>query len=85
MTKTVDEIFKEVGIEKSTPKMSSGTKPPSDGKCKRCGEKKPINRLKLCYKCWVELQLESSGWKSGEPHPDWCQCEGLDAHPGKLN
>ncbi|MEK7234113.1 MAG: hypothetical protein AAB268_09885, partial [Elusimicrobiota bacterium] len=41
--------------------------PPSKGMCMRCGENKPINRLMLCYPCWVKSQLEKDGWKEGEP------------------
>lgn len=55
-------------------------RPPSRGLCRRCNENKPINRLMLCYPCWVKTQLEKSGWKDGEPHPDWCECVGSSAH-----
>lgn len=55
-------------------------KPPKDGLCRRCGQNKPINRLMLCYPCWVKSELESHGWKEGQPHPDWCACEGLKDH-----
>lgn len=55
-------------------------KPPSRGLCRRCGENKPINRLMLCYPCWVKVELEKSGWKDGEPHPDWCGCESVGGH-----
>lgn len=54
--------------------------PPSRGICRRCGENKPINRLMLCYPCWVKTNLEERGWREGMPHPDWCQCQGLNAH-----
>ncbi|OIO08654.1 MAG: hypothetical protein AUJ52_07715 [Elusimicrobia bacterium CG1_02_63_36] len=56
--------------------------PPKDGTCRRCGEDRPINRMKLCYKCWVISNLEDQvpGWKAGDPHPAWCQCEGLPGH-----
>jgi hypothetical protein len=54
--------------------------PPSRGLCRRCGENKPINRLMLCYPCWVKDELEKSGWKDGQPHPDWCACEGIKDH-----
>lgn len=57
--------------------------PPSKGMCMRCGENKPINRLMLCYPCWVKSQLEKDGWKEGEPHPDSCGCEGINGHPGR--
>ncbi len=57
-------------------------KPPKDGPCKRCGDDKPLNRLMLCYKCWVLTNLEDQveGWKAGDQHPGWCQCEGLTGH-----
>jgi hypothetical protein len=55
-------------------------KPPSRGLCRRCGLNKPINRLMLCYPCWVKAELEKSGWQEGTPHPDWCSCEGLKDH-----
>ncbi len=57
--------------------------PPSKGMCLRCGENKPINRLMLCYPCWVKSQLEKDGWKEGQPHPDSCGCEGLNGHPDR--
>ena len=57
--------------------------PPSKGMCMRCGENKPINRLMLCYPCWVKSQLEKDGWKEGEPHPDECGCEGIKGHPNR--
>lgn len=50
-------------------------KPPKDGPCKRCGENKPLNRLLLCYRCWVLVQLEGKGWKEGQPHPAGCGCD----------
>lgn len=50
-------------------------KPPADGPCKRCGENKPINRLMLCYPCWVKSELEKHGWREGQPHPDFCACD----------
>lgn len=50
-------------------------KPPSRGLCRRCGENAPINRLMLCYPCWVKTVLEEKGWKEGAPHPSWCNCE----------
>ncbi len=55
-------------------------KPPTDGLCRRCGENKPINRLMLCYPCWVKVELEKDGWREGQPHPEHCACEGLGAH-----
>lgn len=55
-------------------------KPPKDGICRRCGRNKPINRLMLCYPCWVKTNLEKDGWREGMPHPEHCQCEGLKDH-----
>ena len=57
--------------------------PPSRGLCRRCGQNKPINRLMLCYPCWVKTELEEHGWREGMPHPGWCRCEGLAEHGGK--
>jgi len=55
-------------------------KPPKDGTCRRCGLDKPVNRLMLCYPCWVKTNLEQHGWREGMPHPEWCHCEGLKDH-----
>jgi hypothetical protein len=55
-------------------------KPPSSGLCRRCGDNKPINRLMLCYPCWVKTELEKDGWREGQPHPDSCGCEGVGGH-----
>lgn len=56
-------------------------RPPSRGLCRRCGLNKPVNRLMLCYPCWVKTELEEkAGWREGMPHPDECQCEGLPDH-----
>lgn len=63
-------------------------KPPSDGPCKGCGKNLPLNRLMLCFKCWVNKNL--SDWAKAEgndfipnidPHPAWCHC-GLAEHGG---
>ncbi len=56
------------------------TAPPKRGLCRRCDQNKPINRLMLCYPCWVKTNLEENGWREGMPHPGWCKCEGLDGH-----
>lgn len=50
-------------------------KPPKNGPCKRCGQNKPINRLMLCYPCWVKTENEKKGWKEGQPHPKGCGCD----------
>ncbi len=53
-------------------------KPPADGPCKGCGENKPLNRLFLCYKCWVFKRLNDAdpSWLPGDPHPSTCGCDG---------
>ena len=73
------EAAEEPKDEKDPTKIKQ-RKPPSGGMCRRCGENKPINRLMLCYPCWVKTELEKSGWREGMPHPDWCRCEGLRDH-----
>ncbi|MBI5210565.1 MAG: hypothetical protein HY927_11400 [Elusimicrobia bacterium] len=55
-------------------------RPPSRGACRRCGRNKPVNRLMLCYPCWVKTRLEEKGWREGMPHPDDCGCVGLGEH-----
>lgn len=77
----------EEAEEDAEPKDEHGaTKPPEDGLCRNCRQRKPLNRLKLCYPCWVELCLKDEAkkrggeWKSGDPHPAWCSCEGLGEH-----
>jgi hypothetical protein len=50
-------------------------KPPADGPCRGCGKNVPLNRLMLCYTCWVKKELTDKGWREGQPHPDWCKCE----------
>ena len=61
-------------------KSRTGAKPPREGECTRCKMPRPLNSKKLCYKCWVELHLEKTGWSHGYPHPAWCLCEGLGEH-----
>jgi len=63
--------------EKETPEdiKKHARKPPKDGPCKRCGQNKPLNRLMLCYVCWVKVQLEGRGWREGQNHPSDCGCE----------
>jgi hypothetical protein len=58
-------------------------RPPKDGPCRRCGLDKPLNRLMLCYPCWVKTELEKTGWREGMPHPGWCHCEGVKDHQRK--
>ena len=56
-------------------------RPPKDGPCKRCGQDRPLNRLFLCYPCWVKTVLEEKfGWREGMSHPDSCDCEVPQAH-----
>lgn len=66
--------------EEKDPRKVKQRQPPSRGLCRRCGENKPINRLMLCYPCWVKEELEKDGWREGQPHPDWCACEGIKDH-----
>jgi len=64
-------------------------KPPKDGPCKGCGKDRPLNRLMLCYACWVKKNLldwakaHGQDWLPGDPHPSWCQCA-LPEHKGGL-
>ena len=72
---------KEQDRDEKDPTKLKQRKPPSGGMCRRCGENKPINRLMLCYPCWVKSELEDkAGWREGMPHPEWCRCEGLPDH-----
>ena len=73
----------EKPAEETDLRKLSQKKPPSRGLCRRCGENKPINRLMLCYPCWVKSELENKGWREGQPHPDDCGCEGIGGHPGR--
>jgi hypothetical protein len=77
--------IEEEKVEEEDPDLSKirQTAPPKKGLCRRCGDNKPINRLMLCYPCWVKTNLEDSGWKEGMSHPDWCHCEGVDGHTGR--
>lgn len=58
----------------------TGSRAPGEGTCRRCGERKQLNRLRLCYRCWVYCEIErvegKKGlvWRPGMPHPDWCAC-----------
>lgn len=93
-TKTsADELLAQVLRDKAKEKEDidlnrlSRNSPPKRGLCRRCGENKPINRLMLCYPCWVKTNLEEEAksrgevWREGMSHPDWCQCEGVGGHP----
>ena len=79
-TTTKEEEVLEETTERDPSKVTQ-RRPPSKGLCRRCGENKPINRLMLCYPCWVKTRLEEHGWREGMPHPDDCGCVGLGAHP----
>ena len=83
--KTLDPVAPVETEEKDEqdPTKLKQRKPPTGGMCRRCGQNKPINRLMLCYPCWVKSELENSGWKDGQPHPDWCHCEGIKDHKRK--
>lgn len=65
---------------------TGGAKPPEDGLCRNCRMRRRLNRFKLCYPCWVEAEItdreKKAGreWKAGDPHPAWCNCEGLGEH-----
>ncbi|MFA6318526.1 MAG: hypothetical protein WC943_14045 [Elusimicrobiota bacterium] len=74
-----DEVLEET-TERDPSKVTQRT-PPKKGICRRCGEDKPVNRMMLCYPCWVKTRLEERGWREGMPHPDDCGCVGLGAHP----
>lgn len=82
MTEVLDKEAHEQATEKEDPDLEKIPKraPPKDGLCRRCGENKPINRLMLCYVCWVKTNLEEKGWREGMAHPDWCKCEVPGAH-----
>lgn len=68
------------------PTGTGGAKPPEDGLCRNCRQRRKLNRFKLCYPCWVESEIsdrekrEGRAWKPGDKHPDWCHCEGLGEH-----
>ena len=75
-------------------KPTHGRKPPKEGICKRCGLDKPVNRLSLCYSCFVITNIEDREKKEGREwtpsmaHPSWCKCELPGKHPevgGSLN
>ena len=92
---TVEELLEEIQTKKpeapletepqdeQDPAKLKQRKPPSGGLCRRCGENKPINRLMLCYPCWVKSELENDGWREGMSHHDWCHCEGIKDHQRK--
>ncbi len=89
LTETEEAVELETPVAETAPEDEKDPaklkqrKPPTGGLCRRCGQNKPINRLMLCYPCWVKTELEKSGWKEGLPHPDWCHCEGIKDHQRK--
>ncbi len=68
---------------------TGGSKPPANGKCKICGRERALNRKFVCYVCHVESNLTElekkmgREWKAGDPHPDYCDCEGLGEHKNR--
>ncbi len=75
MSETIETPAKRWTPEdKERPK--EGTPIPKKRCCKRCGHDVPVNRLRLCYRCWVITMIEqrTPGWIPGMQHPDWCQC-----------
>ena len=96
MPTTVEELLEDIQLDRPLPpapkeeekaeedvKKLKQRKPPKDGPCMRCGLDKPLNRLMLCYPCWVKSELERDGWREGMPHPESCRCEGLKDHARK--
>jgi hypothetical protein len=82
-----DKSALEDAFDDADPKdENGGVKPPEDGKCRECKRLRRLNRLKLCYPCFAELVLAEEAkkrghpWKPGDPHPDFCACEGLGEH-----
>lgn len=70
-----DSVAKEEKKETPEDIKKRARKPPRDGPCKRCGQDRPLNRLFLCYKCWVVTNLEKGGWREGQAHPVGCGCD----------
>lgn len=90
-----EKLFEETeaqrrGDEQERP-STGGAKPPEDGLCRNCRQRRHLNRFKLCYPCWVEAEIidrekrEGRQWKPGDPHPAWCHCEGLGEHKNPDN
>lgn len=72
--------------EKESPEdiKKRARKPPAEGPCKGCGKNLPLNRLMLCYRCWVNKNLTDADkdFIPGiDPHPKTCQCD-LPEHGG---
>lgn len=67
--------------KKETPEdiKKRARKPPAEGPCKMCQQMRMLNRLLLCYPCWLKdkLHKDSGGeWLPGDPHPAGCGCDG---------
>lgn len=73
----VDRKLVDVPEEKETSEQLKrrSRKPPSEGKCIKCRLIKPLNRQKVCYRCFVIINLEKDGWKEGQNHPSTCGCD----------
>lgn len=80
---TSQEEVPDIDDENST---HTGQKPPEDGLCRNCRQRRKLNRHRLCYPCWVEDEIylnekaQGREWKAGDPHPGWCHCVGLGEH-----
>ena len=87
LTETEFEIEASPVIEEGRPDVTKipQRRPPKDGPCKRCGQDRPLNRLFLCYPCWVKTVLEEKGWREGLPHPSSCDCEIPGVHGQPLS
>ena len=53
----IEEASEEKAEDEKDPTKLKQRTPPSRGMCMRCGHNKPINRLMLCYPCWVKSEL----------------------------
>ena len=83
LPEVIDKVLPEKTEEEALEELKKrARKPPSGGKCIKCGESKPLNRLKLCYECWVALENSKNGWEPGSPHPGTCGCD-LDCSQDK--
>jgi len=65
------------------PTSKTGKPVPAKGGCRRCKRNIPINRLKLCYECFVKINLLNGGWTRFDIHPDWCHCTLKVPHLGR--
>jgi hypothetical protein len=80
---------KKISAGRTETPAQSRMVPDRIGVCGRCGEPRQVNSKSLCYRCHVNTNLEAwakstgSGWKIGDPHPDWCDCQGLGEHKSR--